>query len=204
MNDDERKELLSVIEREINQRIVGLEARVEKHVEDFFLKKFDSTQKRPEKTSGGIKDPEIKEHIKEVMDIQEEIISKMHGNKGSDTSAIENRLEELGSAVSENTRDIKNIISRLEGIKARCFSKKGGSQAEDFDEKFFDLNRRIEQVRADLLGEISRIENRPLPAPPTREPARPEKDDRMENKILDLESELMKMRKKKNAAVILE
>lgn len=233
------------VENDFNQRIEKLETRVEKDVEDFLLVKFDKMMEKFSKSGGtgsasqGSEDiTDLRGHVKELMDIQEEMVSKMNQKVPEDAGIIRNQINDLGLSVSRNTKEIKRIASQLEDtrktsrpgpeleefrqningrileLEKRIETAPRGGPVEgmseirkDIEEKFFDINRRLEQAKEDFRGEITRIENRPVHVPMQRQEEDAGKEEKLHSRISLLEKEIydLKKRKKRNyGAVVLE
>lgn len=199
------------LERDITE---GMETRIEKKLEELLLKKFDGVL--DDIKCGGFKDgTDLKEHIREVMDIQEEMISNMQKKKRTesfDVSGVASQLKELGSSVNANNREIEKLVSEIETLKKRpgTVAVADGEVDEvrkDMEEKFFDINKRLEQTKINLMGEISRLENKKPPAVPESGDSK-EEEKQLVSRIDELENEIydLKHRKKSrgSGAVILE
>lgn len=235
--EESKKDIINKIENEIekdfSQRIEKLEAKVEKNVEDFLLKKFDSmiykfsenvknnaqSKYQPGKTEDI---SNIREHIKEIMDIQEEMISKMHQKSSQepfDVSEITNQLNELSSFVNANGREIKSMVLQIEDLKKKretVVKSDAGLDGirKDLEEKFFDINKKLEQSRMNLMGEISRVENQkvlpPPPAPIAGEDSTKkvkEVEERLLSRITELEKGIYELKQRKprtSGAIVLE
>jgi len=215
--EDYREDMIKIVEGKVEKDLLeNIQTKIEKNVEDFLIKKFDGMLDRlPEHEGGGRAD--LMEYMKEIMNVQEEIISKIHqkGNLERDTSDIADQLKSLHSSLSENGREIKKLISEMDGLKR---TKTSGTAPKDegldelkkeLEEKFFDINKRLEQSKMNLMGEISRMEK--LPSPPSSGEDFTEKINKLREELLprieELEDELYQLKHRKprrSDAVVVE
>ena len=85
---------------------------------------------------------------------------------------------------------------------------------KNLEEKFFDINKRLEQNKMDFMGEISRVENKkvlpPPPVPITGEDSTKkvkEVEERLLSRITELEEIVYELKQRKprtSGAVVLE
>lgn len=211
---DYREDIIKAVKNGVEKDLMeGMETRIEKKQEELLLKKFDGVLN--DIKCGGFKDStDLKKHIREVMDIQEEMVSKMHKKRTEsfDVGDVANQLKGLGSSVNANRREIEKLVSEIETLKKRprTVAVADGETEEvrkDLEEKFFDINKRLEQTKINLMGEISRVENKKPPAVPDSGDSK-EEEKQLISRIEGLENEIydLKHRKKSrdSGAVILE
>ncbi len=214
--EESKEDIVKLLEEKIRKdfknRIEELETRIEKNVEDFFMKKFDSMfdefiKGLKEKPSG--KSQDIKSQIHEILDIQEELISKLHQKQLPEPETAE-KFRELTYSVNENKKEIKRIISEIEELKKmpRSFPVKEIEELKNrWDEKFFEINKRLEETKKILLGEISRVENEKVSSSGTGNSDELNKiRSEMLSRIEKLENENyeLKRHKKSSGAIIVE
>jgi len=199
--EDSKEEIVKTVEKKVEEhfsnRIEQLETRVEKNVEEFLLKNFDSMG-GIKKSEGAQSEENLKNMLHEILDVQEEMVRKME-------ETYKNELEKIKNKVN-------NIENEIEVLK-----KAGGSSGnfpvnlkeleEKWEERFFEVNKRLEETKKLLLDEITRVENKRLPPlPPPPQPLEEFKSDvlkrieRVENEIFDLKQKI----KEKSSAVIVE
>ena len=144
---------------------------------------------------------EMKKHIKDMMDIQEEIITRLNKKSSSfHMEPIVEKFKSLNSIINSNRRDIDNLISEIErGENIKPYPK--SDMRKELDEKFFDVNSRLEEYRKNLLDEISRVENKRglPPPPPAKNESVKELREEMMSRIRGLEEEIYELRKKMNS-----
>ncbi len=223
------KNVESRVESDFRQRIEKLETKLEKEVEDFLLKKFDSMMEKfssdIRQRSAGAEPPEsgdfsvLKENVKEIMDIQEELVSKIQQKGTVDEGDVGRRLNELSASVNINGRDIKRLTSQVEELRNRPASAQPPGTNEEalkemdkmisgLEEKVLRRLAELENRTAEIEGFASKMKSRnETPAASVREPRTGENEQKLLSRIDSLESELygMKKAKKRNfGAVILE
>mgnify|MGYP006305720845 FL=1 len=99
--------------------------------------------------------------------------------------------------MNSNRRDIDNIISELENEGKSPGTEHTKNIRKEFEDRFFDINKRLEEYRKNLLDEIKRVENkRNLPPPPQMEGGSVrELREEMLSRIRGIEKELYELRK---------
>lgn len=225
-NLDKYKELMvkdveNRIESDFRQRMEKLETKMEKEVEDFLLKKFDSLIEKfsddiKQKLSGAKPSESgdisvLKENVREIMDIQEELVSKIQRKGPVDAGDFGTRLNELSSSINVNGRDIKRLSSQIEEIRNRPAPVQMSSEKanmKELEEMIAALEKKLDDEMAGLDERVVKLENRKseTPTPAVRESRTSENEQKLLSRISSLESELYGMKKirKHAGAVVLE
>lgn len=220
------KNIESRVESDFKQRIEKLETKLEKEVEDFLLKKFDSMMEKfsadIKQRSGGFEPSEtkdfsvLKENVKEIMDIQEELVSKIQQKGPVDVGDFGRRINELSSSINVNGREIKKLSGQIEELRSINAEPESASVSTDAFKEMEDrisglenkFEGRLEELQKNISGIASLMESQKSEtrAHPGAEKAG-ENEQKLLSRISSLESELygMKKYKKRNmGAVILE